>query len=166
MDKRKKVLIAILSGSILLGALSFSAAVDENTGATSRLTLEDAKRVIAAAEINATAIGVPMNIAVVDVGGDLVAFERMDTAWLGSIDRAINKAYTAVAFNMTTEALGAASQPGEPLFGIEASNDGKLIIFGGGIPLHRNGELVGAIGVSGSSVPNDITVAEAGEAAF
>lgn len=164
MDKRKKVIIAILSGAFLLGALSFSAAVDDDS--TSGLTLEDAKRVIAAAEINATEIGVPMNIAVVDVGGNLVAFERMDKAWLGSVDIAINKAYTAVAFNMTTEALGAASQPGEPLFGIESSNDGKLIIFGGGIPLHRNGELVGAIGVSGSSVPNDITVAEAGAAAF
>lgn len=166
MDKRKKVLIAILSGAILLSALSFSAAVDEGAGTTSGLCLEDAKRVIAAAEDKAIAEGLRMNIAVVDVGGDLVAFERMDKAWLGSIDIAINKAYTAVAFNMTTEALGNASQPGEPLFGIHASNDGKLIIFGGGIPLYRNGELVGAIGVSGSSVPNDILVAEAGEAAF
>ncbi|RCV65084.1 hypothetical protein C5S53_05465 [Methanophagales archaeon] len=164
MDKRKKVLIAILSGAILLGALSFSVAIDDDY--TSGLTLEDAKRVIAAAEEKAIAEGLRMNIAVADVGGNLVAFERMDKAWLGSIDIAINKAYTAVAFNMTTEALGAASQPEQSLFGIHASNDGKLIIFGGGIPLYRNGELVGAIGVSGSSVPNDITVAEAGEAAF
>jgi uncharacterized protein GlcG (DUF336 family) len=164
MDKRKKVLIAILSGAILLGALSFSAAIDDDS--TSGLSLEDAKRVIAAAEDKAIGEGLRMNIAVVDVGGDLVAFERMDKAWLGSIDIAMNKAYTAVAFNMTTEALGNASQPGEPLFGIEASNDGKLIIFGGGIPLYRNGELVGAIGVSGSAVPNDILVAEAGVAAF
>ena len=130
------------------------------------LNLEEAKKVVEGAESKAKEIGVPMNIAVVDVGGNVVAFERMDKAWLGSIDIAMNKAYTAVAFNMTTEDLGKASQPRESLFGIHASNKGKLIIFGGGIPLRKGDELVGAIGVSGGAVPQDIEVAEAGVAAF
>jgi uncharacterized protein GlcG (DUF336 family) len=130
------------------------------------LTLEEAKKVVAGAEAKAKAIGVPMNIAVVDVGGNLVAFERMDKAWLGSINIAMNKAFTAVAFNMTTEDLGKASQPRDSLFGIHASNNGRLIIFGGGIPLRKSGELVGAVGVSGGAVPQDIEVAEAGVATF
>ncbi len=126
------------------------------------LTLEEAKKVVAGAEAKAAEIGVPMNIAVVDVGGNSMASERMDKAWLGSINIAINKGFTAVAFNMTTEDLGKASQPEQSLFGIHASNDGRLIIFGGGIPLRKNGVLVGAIGVSGGAVPEDIEVAEAG----
>jgi len=130
------------------------------------LTLEKAKKVVAGAEAKAKDIGVPMNIAVVDVGGNLVAFERMDKAWLGSINIAMNKAFTAVAFNMTTEDLGKASQPRESLFGIHASNNGRLIIFGGGIPLRKGDELIGGIGVSGGAVPQDIEVAEAGVAAF
>jgi len=130
------------------------------------LNLEAAKKVVAGAEAKAKAIGVPMNIAVVDVGGNLVAFERMDKAWLGSINIAMNKAFTAVAFNMTTEDLGKASQPEQSLFGIHASNNGRLIIFGGGIPLRKGDELVGAIGVSGGAVTADIEVAEAGVKAF
>ena len=130
------------------------------------LNLEAAKKVVAGAEAKAKAIGVPMNIAVVDVGGNLVAFERMDKAWLGSINIAINKAFTAVAFNMTTEDLGKASQPEQSLFGIHASNNGRLIIFGGGIPLRKGDELVGAIGVSGGAVTADIEVAEDGVKAF
>jgi uncharacterized protein GlcG (DUF336 family) len=130
------------------------------------LALEEAKKVLGGAEAKAKEIGVPMNIAVVDVGGNLVAFERMDKAWLGSINIAINKAFTAVAFNMTTEELGKASQPRESLFGIHATNQGRLVIFGGGIPLRKGGELVGGIGVSGGAVPEDIKVAEAGVAAF
>ncbi len=130
------------------------------------LTLAEAKKVVEGAEVKAEQIGVPMNIAVVDVGGNLVAFERMDKAWLGSINIAINKAFTAVAFNMTTEDLGKESQPGKSLFGIHATNMGRLVIFGGGIPLRKGGELVGAIGVSGGAVPQDIEVAEAGVKAF
>lgn len=130
------------------------------------LTLAEAKKVVEGAEAKAKQIGVPMNIAVVDGGGNLVAFERMDKAWLGSINIAINKAFTAVAFNMTTEDLGKESQPGKSLFGIHATNMGRLVIFGGGIPLRKGGELVGAIGVSGGTVPQDIEVAEAGVKAF
>jgi uncharacterized protein GlcG (DUF336 family) len=126
------------------------------------LTLEEAKKIVQDAEAKAKEIGIMMNIAVVDVGGNLIAFERMDKAWLGSINIAINKAFTAVAFNMTTEDLGKESQTGKSLFGIHATNKGRLVIFGGGIPLKKKGELVGAIGVSGGAVPQDIEVAKAG----
>ncbi len=167
MNKRRKAVVAILSCAIIIGAFSFSTAIGSTSATTtSGLTLEDAKKVVAAAEAKAGEIGVPMNIAVVDVEGNLVAFERMDKAWLGSINIAINKAFTAVAFNMTTEELGKASQPEQSLFGIHATNDGRLVIFGGGIPLSKEDELVGAIGVSGGAVPQDIEVAEAGVKAF
>jgi uncharacterized protein GlcG (DUF336 family) len=130
------------------------------------LSLEDAKKIIADAEAKAKEIGVKMNIAVVDVGGNLVAFERMDNAWMGSINISQSKAFTAVAFNMTTEDLGKESQAGKSLFGIHTTNNGKIVIFGGGIPLTRKGVLVGAIGVSGGAVPQDIEVAKAGAKNF
>ena len=130
-------------------------------------SLEDAKKIVQDAEAKAKEIGVMMNIAVVDVGGNLVAFERMDKAWLGKHKhRAISKAYTAVAFNMTTDDLGKESQVGKSLFGIHATNNGRLVIFGGGIPLKKKGELVGAIGVSGGAVPQDMEVAKAGAENF
>ena len=130
------------------------------------LSLEDAKKIIQDAEAKAKEIGVKMNIAVVDVGGNLVAFERMDNAWMGSINISQSKAFTAVAFNMTTEDLGKESQAGKSLFGIHTTNNGKIVIFGGGIPLSRKGVLVGAIGVSGGAVPQDIEVAKAGAKNF
>jgi uncharacterized protein GlcG (DUF336 family) len=130
------------------------------------ISLDEAMRIIAAARKKAEEIGVMQNIAVVDEGGNLTAFAHMDGAWLGSIDIAKNKAFTARAFDMTTEALGALSQPGEMIYGIHASNDLKVIIFGGGIPLMRNGNVVGAIGVSGGTVPQDIEVAQAGADVF
>jgi uncharacterized protein GlcG (DUF336 family) len=122
--------------------------------------------VIHAARDKAEEIGVPMNIAVVDEGSNLAAFARMDGAWLGSIDIAQNKAYTARAFDMETQDLAPLAQPGGPLYGIEASNDGRLIVFAGGIPLTVRGRVVGAIGVSGGTVEQDQEVAEAGVAAF
>jgi uncharacterized protein GlcG (DUF336 family) len=134
--------------------------------AANGITLEQAYRVVMAAREKALEIGVMQNIAVIDEGGSLVAFARMDGAWRGSIDIAINKAYTARAFDMTTEALGMMSQPGEMCYGIHASNDLRVIIFGGGIPLQFGNRIVGAIGVSGGTVPQDIEVAEAGVSAF
>lgn len=128
--------------------------------------LEDARRVIAAAEKKAREIGQPMNVAVVDEGGNLVAHVRMDGAWLGSIDISINKAFTARAFDIATKDLGSHSQPGGQFFGIHASNHGRVMIFAGGIPLKRQGTVVGAIGVSGGSGEQDQAVAEAGAAAF
>ena len=107
-----------------------------------------------------------MNIALVDEGNNLLAFARMPGAWLGSIDIAQGKAFTARAFDMPTKDLGKMAQSGEPLFGIHASNHGKIIIFAGGIPLIANGQVIGAIGVSGGTVDQDQEVAEAGVDAF
>jgi uncharacterized protein GlcG (DUF336 family) len=128
--------------------------------------LEDARRVTAAAEKRAQQIGQPMNIAVVDAGGNLVSHVRMDGAWLGSIDISINKAFTSRAFDIATKDLAGPSQPGGQFFGIHVSNGGRVMIFAGGIPLKRDGKVVGAIGVSGGSGEQDQTVAEAGAAAF
>jgi len=130
------------------------------------VTLSAAKEVVEAARAKAEEIGVPMNIAVVDEGNNLTAFARMDGAWLGSIDIAQNKAYTARSFDMSTKDLAPLCQPDQPLFGIHASNQGRLIIFAGGIPLQSGDRAVGAIGVSGGSVEQDHEVAEAGVAAF
>jgi uncharacterized protein GlcG (DUF336 family) len=130
------------------------------------ITLSDGKRVIAAAEKKASEIGQPMNIAVADGGGNLLAHVRMDNAWIGSIDISINKAFTSRAFDITTKDLATHSQSGGQFFGIHASNHGKIMIFAGGIPLKRDGKVVGAIGVSGGSGDQDHAVAEAGAAAF
>jgi uncharacterized protein GlcG (DUF336 family) len=130
------------------------------------ITLNDARKIIAAAEAKATAIGQPMNIAVADAGGNLIAHVRMDGAWLGSIDISIKKAYTSRAFDIATKDLADHSQSGGQFFGIHASNNGKIMIFAGGIPLKVDGKVVGAIGVSGGSGEQDHAVAEAGVAAL
>ena len=132
------------------------------------VTLEDARRVISAAEDKAQEIGQPMNIAVVDAGGNLVSHIRMDGAWIGSIDISITKAFTSRAFDIATKDLAEHSQPGGQFYGIHVSNGGRIRIFAGGIPLlsGEGGEVVGAIGVSGGSGEQDQAVAEAGAAAF
>ena len=130
------------------------------------ITLADARKIIAAAEKKAEEIGQPMNIAVADAGGNLVAHVRMDNAWLGSIDISIKKAWTSRAFDITTKDLADNSQSGDQFFGIHASNNGKVMIFAGGIPLKKDGRVVGAIGVSGGSGEQDHAVAEAGAEAF
>ena len=130
------------------------------------VTLADARRVIAGAEKKAEEIGQPMNIAVADEGGNIVAHIRMDHAWIGSIDISMKKAYTSRAFDITTRDLAKHSQSGDQFFGINTSNDGKIMIFAGGVPLQRDGKVVGAIGVSGGSGEQDHAVAEAGAAAF
>ena len=127
--------------------------------------LEDARRVIAAAEKKAQEIGQPMNIAVADGGGNIVSHVRMDGAWIGSIDISMKKAYTSRAFDITTKDLATHSQSGGQFFGIHASNNGKIMIFAG-IPLKKDGKVVGAIGVSGGSGDQDHAVAEAGAKAF
>ena len=130
------------------------------------LDYDQAQQVLDAAVQKAAEIDTLMNVAVVDAGGNLKAFGRMDGAWLGSIDIAIKKARTARFFDMNSGDIGSLSQPGGPLFNIEVSNGG-LITFPGGIPLRNgNGEVVGGIGVSGSSVENDHTVADAGSQAM
>jgi uncharacterized protein GlcG (DUF336 family) len=130
------------------------------------ITLEDARKVISAAEKKARDIGQPMNIAVADAGGNLVTHVRMDDAWIGSIDISINKAFTARAFDISTGDLAKYSQSGGQFFGIHASNHGRVMIFAGGIPLRRGNKVVGAIGVSGGSGEQDQAVAEAGCKAF
>jgi uncharacterized protein GlcG (DUF336 family) len=130
------------------------------------VSLEEARKVIRAGEQKAAAIGVPMNIAVADAGANLVAFERMEGAWLGSIDIAINKAFTSRAFDIDTKSLAAHAQSGNQFFGIHASNHGRVMIFAGGVPLKRGGEVVGAVGVSGGSGDQDHAVAEAAASAF
>ncbi len=130
------------------------------------LQLADARRVIAAAQKKAQDIGQPMCVAVVDEGGNLLAFERMENAWRGSIDIAQKKAWTSRAFDITTKDLGENSQSGDQFFGIHASNGGKVMIFAGGIPLKQNGQVVGAVGVSGGLGKQDQAVAEAAAAAL
>lgn len=130
------------------------------------ITIEQAYKIAKAAYDKAVEMDVKMNIAVVDAGANLKAFIRMDGAWLGSIDIAIKKAKTARFFDMPTGEIGKLSQPGKSLYQIEVSNGG-LISFPGGIPLkNADGEIIGAIGVSGDVVENDHAVAEAGVAAL
>ena len=130
------------------------------------ITLEEAQRILAAAEQKAGEMGQPMNIAVTDAGRNLVAFHRMDGAWVASTDIAIDKAFTSAGRGLTTRKIGEMAQPGQPLFGINTTNGGRIVIFAGGIPLERGGEVVGAVGVSGGTVDEDHEVAEAGVAAF
>ena len=130
------------------------------------MSLADAKRIIAAAEREAESIGRPMNIAVVDGGGNLVAHVRMDGGWIGSIEVAIDKAWTARAFETSTKDMAQFTQSGGIFFGIHVSNHGRVMIFAGGIPLKRGSEVIGAIGVSGGMGDQDQVVAEAGAGAF
>ncbi len=126
------------------------------------ITMMQAREAVVAARERAAELEVKMNIAVVDAGANLKAFLRMDDAWLGSIDIAIKKARTARFFDMPTGAIGQLSQPGGSLYNIEHSNGG-LITFPGGLPIKNDaGRIIGAIGVSGDTVENDHTVAEAG----
>ncbi|MDT5413084.1 MAG: hypothetical protein QOG14_5304 [Mycobacterium sp.] len=125
------------------------------------VSLDDAQRVVAAGRAKADEIASPSNIAVVDVGGNLVTHIRMDGAWIGSVDISINKAFTARAFDISTEELAADAGPGGQFYGIHVSNGGRVMIFAGGIPLQRDGQIVGAVGVSGGSGKQDQTVAEA-----
>ena len=130
------------------------------------LTLADAKEMLKAGEAKAASLGVPYNIAVVDAGGALIAFTRQDGALAGSIELAIGKAKTARMFDKTTDYLAALAQPGAPLFGIEQSNGGNVVIFGGGLPVKVDGQVIGAVGTSAGSVDQDIAVAEAAAAAI
>ena len=127
----------------------------------SSLTLEDARALIAAGEEKARDLGIPYNLAVVDSGGGLIAHVRMDGAWLGSVDIAINKAWTARAFDMPTEKLSKMAQSGEPLFGIDSTNHDKVVIFGGGVPIKIGTTVVGGLGASGGTVDQDMEVAKA-----
>jgi uncharacterized protein GlcG (DUF336 family) len=125
------------------------------------VSLNDAQRVVAAGLAKAEEISSPSNIAVVDAGGNLVAHARMDGAWIGSIDISINKAFTARALDISTEELAANAAPGNQFYGIHVSNQGRIMIFAGGIPLQQGGQIVGAVGVSGGTEDQDKAVAQA-----
>ena len=122
-------------------------------------TLENIEKMAQRAREKATEMGVPVVFAAVDDGGNLIMMQRMKDSFMGSIDVAINKAFTANAFKMPTDVLGAAAQPGQPLYGIETSNAGRIVLFGGGFPYEYEGHVVGAIGISGGSVEEDMTIA-------
>ncbi|WP_415914837.1 GlcG/HbpS family heme-binding protein [Rhodopseudomonas palustris] len=126
------------------------------------MTLAQAEKVIAVAKAAAVKQGTLMNIAVVDAGGNLKAFARMDGAFLGSIDVSIKKAKTARMFNMSSKEFGDLAQPGEPLYGIEVTNGGLAVFGGGQLIRDKSGTIIDAIGVSGSSVEDDMATAEAG----
>jgi len=130
------------------------------------VTLAEAKRMLSAGEAKAESLGIAYNIAVVDVGGHLVAFVRQDGALIGSIDLAIDKAMTARLFDKTTSELATLAQSGEPLFGIQESNSGKVVIFGGGVPIVSGGKIIGAVGTSAGTIEQDIEVAQAAIAAL
>ena len=130
------------------------------------ITLAEAQRVVDAAREQAAGAGQPMNIAVVDAGGNLLAFARMDGAWLGSVDIAINKAVTSAGSRKPTHELGRVTLPGEPAFGIQAQNGGRFTTIPGGLPLVVDGHVVGAVGVSSASAAQDLEVAEAAAAEF
>lgn len=130
------------------------------------LTLDDAKRMLQAAEAAAASLGIAYNIAVVDAAGSLVAFARQDGALIGSIDLAIGKAVTARIFDKPTSLLAELAQPGAPLFGIQDTNSGRVVIFGGGVPVTSDGTIVGAVGASAGTIEQDVAVAEAAVAAF
>ncbi|WP_240374169.1 cob(I)yrinic acid a,c-diamide adenosyltransferase [Bacillus piscicola] len=135
--------------------------LDGTRQAPPEVSLDDAYPLAKAAEEKAASVGVPVVVAVVDRGGNTVLLHRMPGSILGSLDIAPNKAYTAAAFNMTTDTLADAVQPGAELYGLPWSNDNKIVPFGGGFPLIRAGHVVGGIGISGGTVEEDMKIAAA-----
>ena len=127
---------------------------------------ETAKDVIAATEQKAKEIENPMVITIANSEGNLIAQHRMDDAWLASVNISRNKAYTSAALEMATEELAEPSEPGESLYGLQTTDDDRIVVFGGGYPLTKDGEVVGALGVSGGQVAQDMEVAQAGVEAF
>ena len=132
----------------------------------SQINLELAKKLIESAEKEANEIKVPMVISIVDEGGNFIACHRMDNALLVSVDIAQNKAWTSVAMKMPTADLAQAAGAGKELYGINTTNNGRVVVFGGGIPLGKDGQVIGAVGVSGGSVEQDIQVAQSAVQVF
>lgn len=127
-----------------------------------KMTLEKAQKAIHAAREKAEEMKIPQNIAVVDAGGNLVAFERMDGAMMVGIEIAIDKAFTSAGTGFRTEDLGPLSQPGSPAYGLALSDKGRVMVFGGGAPIKDGDELIGGIGISGGMAPDDQKIADAG----
>jgi uncharacterized protein GlcG (DUF336 family) len=162
--RKASLLFPIVALVLLLASSAFAGEVKKTV--PGELTLDQAQVIIKAALAKAKEINIPMNIAVVDSGGNLKGFNRMDDAFIGSIDVSIKKAVTARFFNMSTRTLGAASQVGKSLYGIEVSNDGLILFAGGVLLVDKNDVIIGAIGVSGGTVDEDESVAKAGAAAL
>jgi uncharacterized protein GlcG (DUF336 family) len=130
------------------------------------VTLEDANRVTAAAQAKASELGIGVTVTILDGGGHVRTQSRMDAARFGTLTVSATKAFTAAAFGLPTEVLSGLVQPGAPLFGFADAAGGRIAAFGGGAPLVRGEEVVGAIGVSGGSVDQDQDIAAAGAAAL
>ncbi|QUG41944.1 heme-binding protein [Psychrobacillus sp. INOP01] len=130
------------------------------------VSLGMAKVLLEASEKKAREMGLSENIAIVDVGGNLKGFIRMDNAKFGGIEIAIDKAWTSVAMQMPTSNLANAAQPGGPSYGINTTNQGRIVVLGGGVPLVHNQKIVGGIGVSGATSAQDIEVANAAVSVF
>lgn len=133
---------------------------------TASITLDFAERLMKKVEARAAEMGMKVVTAVADAAGRPVAVRCMDDAFIGSYDVALNKTYTAIAFKMSTEELGTLSQPGGPLYGIQFTNQGRIVIFGGGVPLKLQGRIIGAFGVSGGSAEQDTYLAHFAESTF
>jgi uncharacterized protein GlcG (DUF336 family) len=136
--------------------------VGDTTRTSDDITLSEATELVAAAESRADEIGNPMVITVANSEGNLVAQHRMDDAWLASVSISRNKAYTSAALDTPTHELAEPSEPGNSLYGLQTTDEGRIVVFGGGYPLERDGDVVGTIGVSGGAVEQDRDVAEAG----
>lgn len=126
------------------------------------IALDTARRIVEASEDRADEMDNPMVVTVANSEGNLIAQHRMDDAWLASVSISRNKAYTSAALDMPTHELAEASEPGNSLYGLDTRDEGRMVVFGGGYPLEKNGKVVGAIGVSGGAVSQDRDVAEAG----
>jgi uncharacterized protein GlcG (DUF336 family) len=149
-----------------LAAFALALALPGAAWAVDNVTLSEAQAMIAAAEKKAAEIKLPMNIAIVDSGGNLVAFARMNGSILVSIGISIDKAWTAASVKLPTNVLADVSQPGKSLYGINTTNNGRVVVFGGGFPVKAKDQVIGGIGVSGGSVEQDMEVAQAGLAAL
>lgn len=130
------------------------------------ITLEAAETLMKRVEAQAIEMGMRVVTAVADSHGNPVAVRCMDGAYAGSFDVALNKTYTAAAFQMSTEELGTLSAPDRPLYGIQYTNQGRIVIFGGGIPLWADGQLIGSFGVSGGTAEQDTALAHFAEQVF
>ena len=136
------------------------------TEKTDELNLKVAKKLAAIVEDKAAEIGVKAVVAIADAGARPILVECMDDSYIASYDIALNKAYTSVSLKMSTKELSMLAQPGQPLYGIQFTNDGQVVIFGGGQPLKINGKIVGGLGVSGGSEEQDTFLAQYGKEAF
>lgn len=130
------------------------------------MTLKTAKRLIDKVEKKAEEMGIAVIIAVADKAARPVAVHCMDDAYIASFDIALNKAYTSAGLKMSTDELSRLSAPGQPLYGIQHTNEGKIVIFGGGEALEAGGKIVGALGVSGGTLEQDTFLAAYGREVF